>query len=121
MCNNVLWIEKLKPEPIPETGVGWKVLAKTATEFHAAFNCNGYQREIDGWIHWWNQETGKGFCFFLDQQEAERLCQKDWGRTWEVKKIEYQGGLQKRLQYGIMEDHDCYTMGLCRSFRIIED
>lgn len=120
---------------IPEKGIGWKIFNNNRTCFISLVE--DYIKEDDGFVHWKEIvktdkdeffSCGHGFCFFLSEEEANRLLNDlhNYGvRTYKnhnVKKIEYDLGLGKHLEDNIVSDkkYKKYETALAKKFRIIE-
>lgn len=131
MCNTVFMEgSETDPKPIPKTGTGWKIFyvkfGRLLPAYHRGF---GYRLDSEGWAHF-DKAFGKGdaFCFFLDQKTAMiNLLDLDemenflGGRgRFEIRQIEYKGGIQARLEPGVIGlNFRIAVIGLATSFRIL--
>lgn len=130
MCNSLHHDSK----PIPESGVGYKIMDKYYGEMKPVFGGKSrYWQGDDGWIKWkpnfyWDNtadQSNYGFCFFRTKKGAERLladCRKIDRKNYTqclVKKIEYRKGLGCHEEGGVITGK-FFTTSICKEFRILE-
>ena len=118
MCN---YIHK-EHVAIPKKGKAWKVFIVDNGKLRPLSTSLIHFSETK-WYHWDEDEAGDGFCGFLSENEAKKMV-----NTWvvsipddilSIRQIEYQNGLCKQIEDGIIEDM-FFTICLFKSFKIIK-
>jgi hypothetical protein len=109
-------------QPIPEEGLGWKIVIQGNGELRAPVNRTLYSRGIIVW------EDGEGgFCFFLKRSEALRASRAyDWvdhrsGNFYDkqrVVKIRYWRGLGKHIETKFVTKFNV-EIALCKEFEFV--
>lgn len=128
MCNQIHLISK----PIKKEGKGWKIFSRDGD---SCFGFDTYVKEEDGTVVWEEELMigGKGFCFFLQRREAEKLLrelkrstitaitefEKNYYRYHHIRQIRYAEGLVRQTEDNIAGRGE-YKCALCRRFQIID-
>jgi len=123
MCNNL----HKDSQPIEKQGVGWKIFLVDIKKYlkQPFAERSRYKKRKDGSVSWIKtMKYGQGFCFFTDQEEADKLLKdlKDdvFYSKCVVVKIRYEKGLGEHDESGVTHVGS-YKTALCRNFRLHED
>ena len=118
MCNRI----HKEHEPIKKTGVGWKLFRTNHGHFYPLCKVGRFNAPTKEWVMWDEEHPNvrnndAGFCFFLDEQEAEDT-HRYWG-TNVLRKIAYRRGICRQVENSFRGGH-VLNVALCKSFKILK-